>query len=222
MFEAWVGTRYADETNVIGGARLLILGEAHYDSAAEIGSERPELTREVVEAYVAGRLRSNATFFRRVERLVTGRYERGLTAVESKQFWDSVVFYNYIPVIAGNKPGDRPPEHLWGGKTPQLFFDVVKRREAEIVLVCGRELWRKKPHQKAIKAAYKVGERPFEAHEINWSPEWGAVAAHILHPSGYRGWSYDENTPPVQFLFEELNRRRHAKGIATVPTGRLA
>ncbi len=98
MFKAWVGTRYAHGTNVIGGARLLILGEAHYEATAEIGAERPELTREIVEAYVDGRLRSNATFFRRVERLVAGRLERGLTAKESKQFWHSVVFYNYIPV----------------------------------------------------------------------------------------------------------------------------
>ncbi|WP_223217109.1 hypothetical protein [Rhizobium cauense] len=153
---------------------------------------------------------------------MTGRFDRGLSPAELAAFWNSVVFYNYIPVIAGNKPGDRPPEHLWEGRTPHLFFGLVKRREAEIILVCGRELWRKKAHQKAKKAAYRVGARPFEAHEINWSPEWGAVATHILHPSGSRGWGYEENVPPVDYLFAEMNRRRLAKGIDPVATWRLA
>ncbi|GEC31685.1 hypothetical protein EFR01_18560 [Sinorhizobium fredii] len=213
MAHFWRGDFYGQSDNVLGGARLMVLGEAHYHHSAPIGSDIPEMTKDVVNAYVEGRLGANAQFFRRVERLVTKRLISGLTRDQSAAFWHSVIFSNYIPVIAGNKPGDRPPEGLWNGAAPHDFIENVKRTEAEIVLVCGTELWRRKPVHKAISTAYKAGGRHYEAHEINWSPEWGAVAAHIPHPSGSRGWSYKRCVPVVDYLFNVLNERRLAKGL---------
>ncbi|KNY14380.1 hypothetical protein AKG11_24600 [Shinella sp. SUS2] len=167
----------------------------------------------MVTAYIEGRLGANAQFFRRVERLVTKRLHDGLTQEQSAAFWHSVIFSNYIPVVAGNKPGDRPPEQLWNGSASHEFVANIQRTEAEIVLVCGTELWRRKPIHKTISAAYQAGPRHYEAHEINWSSEWGAVAAHIPHPSGSHGWSYKRCVPVVDYLFAVLNERRAEKGL---------
>ncbi|WP_200945947.1 hypothetical protein [Rhizobium sp. Leaf391] len=213
MADFWRGDFYGQSDNILGGARLMVLGEAHYHHCAPIGSDIPEITKDVVNAYIEGRLGSNAQFFRRVERLVTKRLNNGLAPEQSAAFWHSVIFSNYIPVIAGNRPGDRPPEELWNGEASHEFVANVKRTEAEIVLVCGTELWRRKPVHQAISAAYQVGARHYEAHEINWSPDWGAVAAHIPHPSGSRGWSYKRCVPVVDYLFTVLNERRFATGL---------
>ncbi len=213
MAEFWRGDFYGQSDNILGGARLMVLGEAHYHHSAPVGSEIPEITNDVVTAYVNGRLGPNAQFFRRVERLVTKRLSDGLTREQSAAFWHSVIFSNYIPFIAGNKPGDRPPQELWNGAAASEFVENVKRTEAEIVLVCGTELWRRKPVHKAISAAYRAGTRHYEAHEINWAPDWGAVAAHIPHPSGSRGWSYKRCVPVVDYLFTVRNERRLARGL---------
>ncbi|TBD89432.1 hypothetical protein [Rhizobium ruizarguesonis] len=216
MPQYWRGKDYGYEENSLGGARLLVLGEAHHHKQTEIGTEVPGLTEEVVRRHVNGALGSHSRLFSMVERLVTRQLGQSLDRIGRESFWNSVVFANYIPVIAARKPKQRPPSHLWDGAAPQLYRELVKRVEAEIVLVCGRQLWRKKPHDIAIKGAYKVGERPFEAHVINWSDSYGAVATHILHPSGSFGWSYEENLPPIDYLFRVIDERRAVHGTAPV------
>ncbi|HEY5794983.1 MAG TPA: hypothetical protein VIU82_08195 [Bosea sp. (in: a-proteobacteria)] len=218
MADYWRGAFYGQSDNMLGGARLLVLGEAHYHETAPIGSSIPGLTQDVVTRYLAGQLGSAAQFFRRVERLVTKRLDAGLTREESSAFWHSVIFANYIPVVAGNVPGDRPSEAMWQGAAPLEFLGNVQATEAEIVLVCGTELWRRKPTHKAIPAAYQAGGRHYEAHEINWSPEWGAIAAHIPHPSGSYGWSYKRCVPVVDYLFAVLNERRAANRMRSPVT----
>nr|WP_298099397.1 hypothetical protein [uncultured Shinella sp.] len=213
MADYWRGDFYGQSDNLLGGARLMILGEAHYHHSAPIGTDIPEMTKDVVTAYIEGRLGANAQFFRRVERLVTKRLHDGLAREQSAAFWHSVIFSNYIPVVAGNEPGDRPSEALWNGAASREFVANVQKTEAEIVLICGTEVWRRKPIHGTISNAYQVGPRSYEAHEINWTPEWGAVAAHIPHPSGSRGWSYKRCVPVIDYLLEILNERRAEKGL---------
>jgi hypothetical protein len=213
MAEYWRGEDYGDEENILGGARLFVLGEAHYHADAPIGTDMPEITQGVVESYIAGRMGANAMFFRRIERLVCRRLSRGLTQEESRDFWHSVVFSNYIPVIAGNGPGERPPAPLWEGRAPAEFAANVQKTEAEMVLICGTELWRRKPFNHAVPEAYRVGERGYEGHEIRWSENYFAIAAHIPHPSGSRGWSYERCLPVVEYLFRHMNERRRLLDI---------
>lgn len=213
MSDIWKGDFYGQD-NLLGGARLFILGEAHYHDKAPVGTLIPEMTNDVVNRYLGDQLGSNATFFRRVERLVSKRFSEGLTKQERHDFWHSVIFSNYIPVVAGSGPGDRPSEELWNGVAGPEFVENVKRTEAEIVLVCGTELWRRKKFHHAIPAAYRVAERAYEAHEIRWSDDWYAVAAHIPHPSGSRGWSYERCNPVIDFLFSSMNTRRAMQDIA--------
>ncbi|MCK8779115.1 hypothetical protein M0654_03860 [Rhizobium sp. NTR19] len=222
MAEPWRGDLWGDSENIIGGARLMILGESHHSAEHAVGSYVPNMTQDVVQAYLEGKLGKTGKFFANVERLVTGSRDKPLTREQSDAFWRSVVFYNYIPVVAASKPNSRPLPEMWEGDTPRIFFDAVKRSEAEIILVCGRDLWRRKKHHVTIPAAYNIAGRSFEAHEINWSDNYGAVAAHILHPSGSRGWTFDANVPVVNYLFDELGRRRQVRGEPTLPDWKSA
>lgn len=214
MDNHWRGSNYGYEDNFLGGARVMVLGEAHYSDDIPIGEPVPEgFTRNVIEWYLSGGFqeRRRETFFNRVERLLSRRLQRGLSSGERNDFWNSVIFYNYIPVIAAQKPNERPQDWMWEQDAPRAFRKVVKATEAEIILVCGTTLWRKKVFDVAIPDAYHAAGRGFEAHEVNWSGTYGAVAAHIPHPSGSRGWSYDRSLPVRDFLFEELRRRRNIR-----------
>lgn len=215
MDNHWHGELYGKPENMLGGARIMILGEAHYDQTRTIGEDVPGgNTRGVMDWYLRGgfKEKQRETFFNRVERLVTRRLDKGLAGPEKAAFWNSVVFYNYIPVIAAHKVGQRPPEAFWHGRAADQFYDVAKRREVEIVLVCGTQLWRKKRFDTAVPDAYQAAGRGFETHEIHWSENYAAIAAHIPHPSGSRGWSYERSLPVRDYLFAELDRRRACRG----------
>lgn len=154
MANAFVGERYADMNNIFGGARIMILGEAHYSGEYHVGSDVPNLTNDVKGMYLDGRLGRNALFFQRIERLLTGRWDMERDGAQSKEFWDCVVFQNFVPVIAGRRPKDRPAKAMWVGRAEDDFRVNLKRHEVEIVLVCGTELWRKKPFDVARSDAY--------------------------------------------------------------------
>lgn len=214
MDNHWHGSNYGQADNFLNGARVMILGEAHYSDKIPIGEPVPEgFTRNVIEWYVRGgfKERRGETFFNRVERLVSRKLQSGLSSTERSDFWNSVTFYNYIPVIAAQKPNERPQDWMWQNEAPSAFRKLVQATEAEIILVCGTILWRKKIFDVAIPDAYQAAGRGFEAHEINGSERYGAVAAHIPHPTGSRGWSYDRSLPVRDFLFEELRRRREVR-----------
>jgi hypothetical protein len=222
MPQYWRGLEYGQNDNLIAGARLLVLGEAYHHPTATIGHEVSGIAEYVVRSHIEGALGSNSRLFSMVERLVTRRLDQSLDRDGRAAFWNSVVFANYIPVIAANKPRQRPPAYLWDGEAPYIYRDLVRAIEAEIILVCGRQLWRKKPHDVAVMLSYAIGDRPFGAHEVNWSDSCGAVATHILHPSGSFGWSYEENLPPVDYLFRVIDERRAVHGVEAVRSFREA
>lgn len=211
MSEPFIGNNYARRDNIFGGARIMVLGEAHYSEHHPVGEYFPDLTKEVVASLLAGALGRKALFFRRVERLLAGRGKGKAPSPEA--FWSSVIFQNFVPVIAGRKPKDRPASWMWEGRAHDDLRRTVKEKEVEIVLVCGTELWRKKPFDIAFKDAYEAAGRTFEAHELTYADTFNALAAHIPHPSGSRGWTYERCEPAVRFLLGSINDRRRAADV---------
>ena len=135
----------------------------------------------------------------------------------SHDFWHSVVFYNYIPVVAANKPRQRPPEELWHGDAPRLFGEVVKRVEAEAILVCGVDLWRGTPIGLIERQdAYQAGGRGWREREYEVALPHRAIAAHIPHPSGW-GWKFERCEPVLQHLRTRVNDIRQELGVELLP-----
>jgi hypothetical protein len=212
MSEPFIGSNYARPDNIFGGARIMILGEAHYSEHHPVGEYFPNLTKEVITSLLAGQLGRKALFFRRVERLLTGCLPKG-KAPSAEAIWSSLIFQNFVPVIAGKKPKDRPAPWMWKVQAHDDLRRTVKEKEVEIVLVCGTELWREKPFDIAFPDAYAAAGRTFEAHELTYAETFNALAAHIPHPSGSRGWTYGRCEPAVQFLLRSINGRRRAAEV---------
>lgn len=203
MARAWRGAEWGDPDNLLGGFRLLILGESHYHETAPVGADLPGMTNDVVNGYLGGD--NSHAFFSKIQRLITGRD----LLHERRSFWDSVVFYNYIPVVAANAPSQRPPDAFWGGDAPGLFARLVKEIEAEAILVCGTTLWRRMPPGMIERAdAYQAGGRFWREREYDVALPYRAVAAHIPHPTGTVGWSYERSQPVVRHLRERANAIR--------------
>lgn len=208
MAKPWRGPKWGHNDNALGGLRLLILGESHYHETEPVGADVPDMTEYVVRNYVSGN--QSHAFLSKVERLVMGDGASWHPA----DFWDSVVFYNYIPVVAANKSGQRPPEELWHGEAPSLFLDVVKRIEAEAILVCGTTLWRRMVSGLVEnESAYSAGGRYWRDREYEVALPYRAVAVHIPHPSGSRGWNYERCLPAIKHLRSRVNEIRTETGI---------
>jgi len=96
FFRPWIGKEWGLPTNALNGARLLVLGESHYCGSPEaIGSCDPDITTEVVEELS---LAGSHRFFTNITQVLTGRKKWQLTPKELVGLWDSLVFYNYIPM----------------------------------------------------------------------------------------------------------------------------
>lgn len=210
MAREWKGPDYAAQGNAVGGLRLMILGESMWHSTKPIGTDEPDMNEWLIESVLSGK---KYDFYNKLSRLVTNGGQTWLTQAESVAFWRSVVFYNYIPAVAANRAGQRPPEGLWSGATPDLFRAVIRRTEIEAILVCGAELWRHLPSALPIITPYEAGGEQWDGREFEVAGDWRAVAAHIPHPSGSRGWSYERCRPVVDFLFKRANELRAEKGI---------
>lgn len=213
MATRWRGDDWGDAGNFLGGFRLMILGESHYHESAPVGSDVPDMTNDIVNEHISGK--SSYMFLGKIERLVSGRD----VSQERCRFWNSVVFYNYIPVVAANAPRTAPPLALWGGNAPELFKGLVKAVEAEAVLVCGTTLWRRMaPGMVERKEAFKAGGRTWREREYEVAMPYRAVAAHIPHPTGSRGWSYDRCEPVVKHLRARTVEIRAETGAPPLPT----
>lgn len=68
MFIPWKGSYFNSENNLLGGFRLLVLGESHY--GGRVGSENPGLTQRVVKEHIAD---GRYPFFSRVLNIVLSR-----------------------------------------------------------------------------------------------------------------------------------------------------
>lgn len=193
LARAWIGTRWGESNNSLRGLRLLVLGESHYHRTMPIGSDMPDMTEHVVAQHLK---HSQHRFFKRIEGLAA----RSFSSSSSSDFWHSIVFYNYVPYVAANRPRQRPPEWMWGGAAPALFASVLKEVRPQAVLVCGTELWRRMPVGLGERLdAYQAGGRAWREREYEVELPARAMAAHIPHPSSF-GWSYARCLPVMDHL----------------------
>lgn len=210
MFVPWRGDRWGQFDNALGGVRLLVLGESHHCDQREVGGEDPQMTINVVRAYLDGTLDpSSKRFFTKVGKLIARKPLEEVSWTDLQEVWQACAFYNYVPKIAANGPRQAPPEHLWNVEAPQAFLSVIKRLEVEAILVCGDRLWGRLPEGLLDRPAFTFEGKARRARLYSIADLHRAVAAHMHHPSAPRGWSAARWRPVVGFLFEEVARQRY-------------
>ena len=142
MFTPWIGRRFGDETNMLRGLRLLIVGESHYPGPEKgekfVGKTYAKQTQETIRADA---IEKPYVFFKKFARLATGEDVKGWPSERHGDFWDSVAFYNFVPVfLRSPSDGGRPTTSEWqSGREP--FMKVVNELDPQILIVCGLTNW---------------------------------------------------------------------------------
>lgn len=176
----YVGSEY--ENNRLFNVKVMILGESNYYDGGQLCQQ---FNRHVVEKWSL-----NATFFTKVTGVFKGRTP---TLDEKKDFWKSVLFYNYIQETVGEGPRMRPKSEMWPDSAP-AFWEVLAEYKPDLVLVLGTELWYNLPIPTKEGPELDVGEkRKTKLYDAGGKM---ALAVGIKHPSS-GGWSYEEWSPVV-------------------------
>ncbi len=171
-FKPWVGVNYA---NGIGGKKILVLGESHYcKELAEGGRCCPscECCKMNEECHtftidVMQEFRDNYSgepyqqTFLCFERAVAGHE---LSQKEREEFWDSVMFYNYMQ-YAQSGPMQPLEQH---NDSSEAFREILEEYMPDCIIIWGKRLY-------------------------DWLPDWNGEKSEITLDNGDKTdvWIYD-------------------------------
>ena len=145
-FTPWVGVNYA---NGIGGKKILVLGESHYCSEKLEGGrcfpscERSKMDEDChnLTINVVADIRNNYSgesyqqTFLCFERAVAGHE---LTQKEQEEFWDSVMFYNYMQYA---QSGPRQPLEQQPDDSSEAFKEILEEYMPDCIIIWGVRLY---------------------------------------------------------------------------------
>lgn len=192
FFHPWVGSDYL--SGGIFGKRIMVLGESHYCGehckvcGQNFNCKCNQFTENVVKAYL------NPNIEREGWMSTYLKFERSLvnhntTQSESKDIWDSILFYNYLQVAipkarqAGTSAQYRASENA--------FFSVIDKYEPELIIVWGVRLWKKLPSTRWEDGPSMVvdGYNVQNGYYLLVNGEKPRVIC-VYHPSAGYSWDY--------------------------------
>jgi len=196
MFRPWIGNKWGQSDNTLGGTRLLIVGESHYCSPEQpelVGQCLPETTAEVVEDLA---IRGSHRFFTGLTQIICGRPKWSMDRGEVDALWHALTFYNYVPAFVATGPRVRPTGAMFeSGRAP--FANVLIELRPQTIIVCGRDLWW------WMRRGLLAGTTaPPPAEECRIGP---ALAVRIMHPSA-TGFSSTGTRPIVERLLAQVRQ----------------
>jgi len=114
-FRPWIGKRY--EKRELFGLRTLLLGESHY---GEPGEENEDFTIDVVRYWGQ---KQRLRFFTITAKFLLGKAAgEWLSDEERSDFWEKVVFYNYVQEFVGGGSRIRPTSEMWENSKSSFLF----------------------------------------------------------------------------------------------------
>ena len=123
----------------IGGVRLLVLGESHYEEAdagvVEGAGDFTGHTREIVERW-GRRGEARKVFFANIYTLLTG--EPWTVAGNHRALWDNLFFYNYVQTLVPGGARHRPTPKMFADSEP-AFREVLEQIRPDAVLAVGED-----------------------------------------------------------------------------------
>ena len=133
VFNPWIGEQYNQGLN---GKKTFILGEAHYlNEGGGIKCKQSEFTKACIGAQTDQNLGDGEwthPFFTKIMKVMSSNMTK-------KEFWDQVIFYNYIQeFIKGVRK--RPDTLQWRNAACPLKY-ILKEYQPEVLIVLGYELW---------------------------------------------------------------------------------
>lgn len=184
MFEPWIGERYG-RSELLGGKRILVVGESHHSAEHPANSIVPDMTRSVMRYYSSTQARGE--WMRTLDNIawaLSGKSRAELAQSTHRgefDVWQGVAFYNYIPVVLTDSARNGRPtaEHYRLAVEP--FERVMADLKPDILLICGYGLF---PY--VIKNHWPTAlDKPwdFGGDYVDVCPNPSIRAIRLIHPS---------------------------------------
>lgn len=144
FFDPWIGENYGTDKATFH-KKILLLGNSHYCEACndcgnrDLHPDCTKLTNTVVNDYldpshVASWKKTFSTFINSMLGKSTSEQER-------KNFFDSVAFYNYLQVAAGEDAYSTGNFNFAESRQLQAFYEVLNNVEPDVVISWGSKVW---------------------------------------------------------------------------------
>lgn len=199
-FRPWVGEKYFSEG--FGGKRILVLGESHYCplELAESGrcypccrdelmdercfSQTEGVISDIVYAYNGEPYMQTFLCF---ERAVMGR---PMSQEEREDFWQRVVFYNYVQYAV--KASRTAPERELFVKSEPAFKELLEQYMPDYIIVWGVRLYNNMADWGGVASKLYINDSDFTDIWTYTISGKDIPALKVHHPSFPTGkcWEY--------------------------------
>ena len=205
FFLPWIGGGFRDPG--FRGRRLLILGEAHYDTwfnkSAGVCVRHdlpPEFTQTCVQKVIE---RHGApSYWRRIQNRVGGAEFQGQR--HPADFWQAVAFSNYVQSGVEGGPGVRPTAAQWD-QARLALQELIAELQPERIICLGYDLWQHLPPRDGQGEDLERNGRRLVVEWFDLSDGQKTFVTFTAHP---RGSDFDRAMEPVLDAFI----RQHFEG----------
>lgn len=144
FFDPWVGKNYGTERSIFN-KKVLILGDSHYCKCCEGCGNRTlhpdctDFTRKVVIDYLdpAHKADWKSTY----STFINSMLNKSTSTEERADFFESVVFYNFLQISAGEDPYSTKQYDYTDDRYLRAFYDVIDKTLPDVVICWGGKLW---------------------------------------------------------------------------------
>jgi hypothetical protein len=148
FFDPWIGQNYGKPGSIFN-KRILALGGSHYCKdcedcgSRELHPECTSMTQDVVKEYLSGNCHEywKKTF----STFINSFYDRSTSDEERKEFFKSVIFYNYLQTCAGEDPYSASQYDYTEEKHLKAFYEVIDKTLPDVVISWGSKVWEALP-----------------------------------------------------------------------------
>ena len=152
IFTPWVGKNYFKCG--YNNKRILVLGESHYCHKCEYEGKNCWATKKkkcnertyhinLFLKYKNGK--EEFTDWFRTYSKFTNIFDNSNNIEKINNFWNSIIFYNYVQTRIEDKRVKPTPEMFENSVEP--FFEILKKYEPDGIFVWGKRLWKKLPYE---------------------------------------------------------------------------
>ena len=152
IFTPWVGKNYFEHG--YRNKKIMVLGESHYCKKCEEEGKKCWATKKkkcnereyhinLFLQYKNGKGEFEPWFNTFTK--FTNIFVNSNKGEDINNFWDSIIFYNYVqtPIEGARTPPT--PEMFENSIKP--FFEILKKYEPDVIFVWGRRLWESLPYE---------------------------------------------------------------------------
>ena len=144
FFEPWVGKDYGS-TKSIFQKKVLVLGDSHYCEKCETCGNRDlhsgctQFTQNTIGVYLNPN--EHGKWKKTYSTFLNSIFGKGTSLSERTRFFDSVAFYNFLQVSAGDNATSANAYNYYDPKHLAAFYEMLNEVLPDIILLWGNRVW---------------------------------------------------------------------------------